>query len=185
MRGHLASDCWGKCQHCGRYGHKSQVCRTRPQQDQPEPIKKASDDKKKRKFKKKKGKKENAKRVAELVQALTLNSPVNSSEDETSSSDSETSSPNLAVMRVQEQQHQTPLSRREARANEFAGLISDQKVIDTLNCTHMASKIKKLKQQKACHTPRGKFLIKWILGILKQKCCFWILGHKLTSSVRK
>ena len=61
FRGHLASDCWGKCQHCGRYGHKSQVCRTRPQQDQPEPIKKASDDKKKGKFKKKKGKEENAK----------------------------------------------------------------------------------------------------------------------------
>merc|ERR1712030_18334 len=122
-----------------------------------EPIKKTSDDKKKRKFKKKKGKKENAKRVAELVQALTLNPPVISSEDETSSSDSETSYPSLAVMRVQEQQQQTPLSRREAWANEFAGLISDQKVIDTLNRTHMASKIKKLKQQKECHTPRGKF----------------------------
>ena len=58
--------------------------------------------------------------MAELVQAITLNSPVISSEDETSSSDSETSSPNLAVMRVQEKQHQIPLSRREARANEFA-----------------------------------------------------------------
>ena len=103
FRGHLASDCWGKCQHCGRYGHKSQVCRTRPKQDQTVPIKKASDNRKKQKFKKKKGKKENAKRVAELVQALTLNPPVISSEDETSSSDSETSSPNLAVMRVQEQ----------------------------------------------------------------------------------
>ena len=78
-----------------------------------------------------------------MVQALQLNPPVISSEDETSSSESESSSPRQAVMRVQEQQPQTPLSRREARANEFAGLISDKKVIDTLNRTHMASKIKK------------------------------------------
>merc|ERR1712105_440790 len=32
FRGHLAPDCWGKCSHCGRYGHKSQMCRTKPQQ---------------------------------------------------------------------------------------------------------------------------------------------------------
>merc|ERR1712030_26188 len=96
----------GKCQHCGRYGHKSQVCRTRPQQAQPEPVKKTLDDKKKRKFKKKKVKKENAKRVAELqeiVQTLTLNTPAISSEDETSSSDSESSS-SQAARRVQVQQ---------------------------------------------------------------------------------
>ena len=94
--------------------------------------------------------------MAELVQAMTLNSPVISSEDETSSSDSETSSPNLAVMRVQEKQHQTPLSRREARANEFAGLISDQKVIDTLNRTHMASKVKKAKTAKGMSYTEGE-----------------------------
>merc|ERR1712030_76292 len=94
FRGHLAPDCWGKCSHCGRYGHKSQMCRTKPQQ-QPEPVKKTSDDKKKRKFKKKKIKKENAKKVAELqefVQTLTLNSPAISREDDSSSSDSESSS---------------------------------------------------------------------------------------------
>merc|ERR1711936_443225 len=141
FKGHLASDCWGKCQHCGRYSHKSQVCRTRPQQ-QSEPVKKTSDDKKKRKFKKKKVKKENAKRVAELqdiVQSLTLNTPVISSGDETSSSDSESSSQSQAVMRVQVQQPQAPLTRREQRANLYAGLISDKKVIDSLNCTKMAS----------------------------------------------
>ena len=48
-KGHLASDCWGKCEHCGRYGHKSQVCRSKPQQ-QPEPVKKTSDDKNNHKF---------------------------------------------------------------------------------------------------------------------------------------
>merc|ERR1712082_72048 len=93
FRGHLASECWGKCEHCGRFGHKSQVCRSKPQQ--PELVKKTSDDKKK------KTKKENAKRVAELqefVETLTINSPIISSEDESSDSDS-SSSP--AVNRVQ------------------------------------------------------------------------------------
>ena len=45
-------------------------------------------------------------------------------------------------MRVQVQQPQAPLTRREERANVFAGLISDKKVIDSLNRTKMASKIK-------------------------------------------
>ena len=92
-------------------------------------------------MKKKNGKKENAKKVAELVEALNINSLDTSSEDESSSdsSDSEASSPSTAVKRVQE----TTQSRREARANEFAEMISDQKVIDTLNRTHIASKVKK------------------------------------------
>ena len=94
--------------------------------------------------------------MAELVQALTLNTPVISSEDETSSSDSDSSSPNQAVMRVQEQQPQIPLSRREERANVFAGLISDKKVIDTLNRTHMASKIKKAKTAKGMSYTKGE-----------------------------
>merc|ERR1711947_32728 len=109
------------------YGHKSKVCRTRPQQAQPEPVKKTSDDKKKCRFKKKKVKKKNTKRVAELqefVQTLTLNSPAISSEDDTSSSDSESSS-GQAVRRVQIQQPQAPLTKREQRANEYAGLIFD------------------------------------------------------------
>merc|ERR1711936_806958 len=161
FKGHLAPDCWGKCQHCGRYGHKSQVCRTRPQQAQPEPVKKTSDDKKKRKFKKKKVKKENAKWVVELqdiVQSLTLNTPVISSGDEISCSDSESSSQSQAVMRVQVQQPQAPLTRREQRANLYAGLISDKKVIDSLNCTKMASiiKIKKAKTTKGMSYTDGK-----------------------------
>ena len=136
------------------------MCRTKPQQ-QPEPVKKTSDDKKKRKFKKKKVKKENAKRVAELqdiVQSLTLNTPVISSGDETSSSDSESSSQSQAVMRVQVQQPQAPLTRREQRANVYAGLISDKKVIDSLNRTKMASiiKIKKAKTAKGMSYTDGK-----------------------------
>merc|ERR1711867_51422 len=59
-------------------------------------------------------------------------------------------------MRVQEQQQQTPLSRREVRANEFAGFISDQKVIDTLNRTHMASNVKKAKTAKGMSYTEGE-----------------------------
>ena len=115
FKGHTAAECWGKCQHCGKYGHKSQVCRTKAKQDQIETLKKAAEEIKKQKLKKKNGKKENAKRVAELVQAMKIDSPDTSSGDETSSdsSDSEASSPNMAVKTVQE----TTQSRREAQAN--------------------------------------------------------------------
>jgi len=140
---------------CGKYGHKSHLCRHKPPQEESEPAKKASDGGKiKQKFKKKKGKKEKAKRVAELIKSLTLHTPVNSSEEETSSSDSDNSPSSLAVMRMQE--HQTPLSRREARANEFASLISDQKEKDTLNRTHLTSKVKRAKIAKGMSHTEGK-----------------------------
>ena len=93
LKGHLAPECWGKCVHCDRFGHKSQVCRSKPQ---PEPVKKT--DGKKSKGKKKN--KEKAKRIAELtelVENLRQNSP-DISESESSESDSSISE---AVNRVQ------------------------------------------------------------------------------------
>ena len=71
FKGHLSQDCWGKCKFCGRYGHKSNLCRNKPQED-TEPAKKASEGTKKGKpkEKKKRGKKEEAKRVAELIETL-------------------------------------------------------------------------------------------------------------------
>merc|ERR1712208_139348 len=144
-RGHLAPDCWGKCEYCGRFGHKSQVCHSKPQQS--EPVKKTSKDKNKPKYKKKKTtKKENAKRVAELkefIETLSLNSPIISSEDESSDSDSSSS---LSVNRVQLQQPRAPQTRRERHANAYAE-VSDTEVINSLNRTKMASiiKIKKTK----------------------------------------
>merc|ERR1712055_78399 len=66
LKGHLALECWGKCVHCARFGHKSQVCRSRPQ---PEHVKKT--DGKKSKGKKKN--KEKAKRIALLTELI--NSP--------------------------------------------------------------------------------------------------------------
>ena len=101
FKGHLASECWGKCKFCSKYGHKSHLCRHKPPQENSEPAKKASDGGKvKTKGKKKKGKKEKAKKVAELIESLKLHSHVSSSDDETSSSDSNNSPQGLAVMRV-------------------------------------------------------------------------------------
>merc|ERR1711984_30475 len=64
FKGHLASECWGKCKFCGKYGHKSHLCRHKPQEDS-EPAKKASDGNKngKPKGKKNRGRKEKAKGV--------------------------------------------------------------------------------------------------------------------------
>ena len=61
-KGHTTAECWGKCQHCGKYGHKSQLCRTKAKLDQTEALKKAAEERKKQKVKKKNGKKENAKK---------------------------------------------------------------------------------------------------------------------------
>ena len=139
--GHSTAECWGKCKHCGRYGHRSELCRTKIKSDQAEALKKAAaaDARKKAKGKKKN---KNAKKVVEeLLETLNISSPDNSSEDETSSEDSsgEEGSPGPSVKKVQE----TPQSRREARAQEFAETISDEKVIETLNKTKMATKVKK------------------------------------------
>ena len=113
--------------------------------------KKASEGNKKGKAKgkKKKGKKEEAKRVAELIENLRLDSPANSSDEETSE-DSDASPSILNVRRIQEQ---NPSSRRAARAMEFADSISDQKVIQTLNRSHLAAKVKRAKTaQGQSHT---------------------------------
>ena len=55
FKGHTTAECWGKCQHCGRYGHRSQMCRTKIKLDQAEALKKAAaaDARKKTKGKKK------------------------------------------------------------------------------------------------------------------------------------
>merc|ERR1712090_26839 len=89
LKGHLAPECWGRCIHCARFGHKSQVCLSRPQPQ--EPVKKT--DGKKSKGGKKKNK-EKTKRIAELTELI--NSP------DISESDSESDSNiNEAVNRVQ------------------------------------------------------------------------------------
>ena len=104
FKGHTTAECWGKCQHCSKYGHKSHLCRTKAKFDQSEALKKAAaaDARKKQKVKKKNGKKENAKKVAEFMESLNINSPDTSSEDESSSESSgDEGSPSTSVKRVQ------------------------------------------------------------------------------------
>merc|ERR1712055_108302 len=50
LKGHLAPDCWGRCTHCSRFGHKSQVCRSRPQIPATEPVVKKNECTRKRKM---------------------------------------------------------------------------------------------------------------------------------------
>ena len=40
--GHSTAECWGKCKFCGRYGHRSELCRTKIRSDQAEALKKAA-----------------------------------------------------------------------------------------------------------------------------------------------
>ena len=112
FKGHLSKDCWGKCKHCGRYGHQSHLCRNKKSEEDTETAKKASEGNKKGKGKgkKKKGKKEEAKRVAELIETLRLDSPANSSDEETS----ENSDASPQISQVRRVQDQNPSSRRAA-----------------------------------------------------------------------
>merc|ERR1712002_558372 len=55
FRGHLAPECWGRCSHCKRFRHKSEVCRLKPQIPAAEPVvKKNEGTRRKPKNKKKK-----------------------------------------------------------------------------------------------------------------------------------
>ena len=44
-KGHTTKDCWGKCQHCQRYGHKSHLCRNKKTDEEIEIAKRAKEDK--------------------------------------------------------------------------------------------------------------------------------------------
>ena len=163
----MSKDCWGKCQHCGRFGHKSNLCRNKKIDEDTESAKRASEGKKggKRKGKKKKGEKEEAKRAVELIENLTLDSPANSSDEETSE-DSDAASQISQVRRIQDQ---NTSSRRVARAMEFVDSISDQKVIQTLDRSHLASKVKRAKTAQKL---RVEFLIQQVLGMLETRRSF-------------
>ena len=147
-RGHLKVDCWGKCSFCGRFGHKAEVCRDRLKSDQKDALKKANYKKdKERKTKKEKTKKKiKAKKIQEyedMLERLKSESPESSEvEFGTSgeeSSDPDEQSPSTRVKKVQASKE----SRRETRVYAYAENITDDEVIESINNTKIASKIKK------------------------------------------
>ena len=86
--------------------------------------------------------------MEDFLDVFNFNSPESSEAEVESSDESEVEdpSPGPSVKKVQE----TPESRREARAQEFAENISNEKVIETLNITKLASKskVKKVMSKK-------------------------------------
>merc|ERR1712215_439649 len=147
-KGHLAPDCWGRCTHCSRFGHKSQVCRSRPQITSREPVVKKNEGTR-RKSKNKKKKEKTIKELTELVDTLKLNSP-NISESESSESDSNTTQ---SVNRVQVKSPQANRnSRRDRRSTSYAEITSDNEVINALNRTKIASiNVKKTNSKGMSH----------------------------------
>merc|ERR1712082_250155 len=147
FKGHLAPECWGRCSHCKRFGHKSEVCCSRPQIQPTEPVVKKNEGTR-RKSKNKKKKAKTIKELTELVETLKLNSP-NISDSESSESDSNITQ---SVNRVQVKSPQADRNSRRDRRSTTYSVISDYEVINTLNRTKIASiKVKKTKSKGMSH----------------------------------
>merc|ERR1712030_132968 len=148
LKGHLAPECWGRCTHCSRFGHKSQLCRSRPQIPATEPVVKKNEGtrKKKNDGTRKKKRAKTIKELTDMVQALNGNSP-DISESESSESDSNTVQ---SVNRVQVKSPQASCnSRRDRRSTSHAEITSDNEVINALNRSKIASiNVKKTKNSK-------------------------------------
>merc|ERR1712208_272002 len=144
FKGHLAPECWGRCSHCKRFGHKSEVCRLKPPIPAAEPVVKKNEGTRRKSKNKKKAK--TIKELSELVETLKLNSP-NISESESSESDSHTTQ---SVYRVQVKSPQANRnSRRDRRSTSYAEISSDYEVMNALNRTKIASiNVKKTKNSK-------------------------------------
>merc|ERR1712082_224524 len=140
-QGHLISECWGRCSHCKRFRHKSEVCRTKPS----EPVVKKNEGARKKTKGKKKAK--TIKELSDLVETLIIHSQDIS--EESSERDSQTTQ---HVNRVQVKSPQANHnSRRGSRSTSYAEIteISDDEVINALNRTKIASiNIKKTKNSK-------------------------------------
>merc|ERR1711895_408901 len=67
-QGHVISECWGRCLHCKRFGHKSELCRNKPS----EPVVKKNEGARKKTRSKKKAK--TIKELADLVENFRINS---------------------------------------------------------------------------------------------------------------
>merc|ERR1711888_32826 len=142
------SECWGRCSHCKRFGHKSEVCRTKPS----EPVVKKNEGARRKTRNKKKAK--TIKDLADLVETFRINS------QDISESESESDSPDTQhVNRVQLKSPQADhSSRRGSRSTSYAEIteISDDEVINALNRSKIAAiNIKKTKNSKGMSRSDG------------------------------
>merc|ERR1711895_4266 len=142
-QGHLISECWGRCSHCKRFGHKSEVFRAKPQIQASEPVVKKNEGTRKKTKGKKKAK--TIKEISDLFESLRTHSQDISKES--FESDSQTTQ---SVNRVQVKSPQANRnSRRDSRSTSYAEIPSDDEVINALNRTKIASiNIKKTKHSK-------------------------------------
>merc|ERR1712030_116172 len=135
----------GQCSYCKRFGHKSEVCRTKPPIPAPEPVVKKNEGTRK------KTKAKTIKEISDLVESLRIHSQDIS--EESSESDSQTTQ---SVNRVQVKSPQANRnSRRGSRSTSYAEIpeISDDEVINALNRTKIAAiNIKKTKNSKGMFT---------------------------------
>merc|ERR1711895_119796 len=106
-KGHLKQDCWGKCAWCGRYGHKTDLCRDKVTDPQKQTTKKAQEKKKV---------KTHAKKIQQYQQRIEdLRNELPESSDEEVDTSEESSGPNdeptSRVRKVQSAKE----TRRESR----------------------------------------------------------------------
>merc|ERR1711888_252090 len=134
------SECWGRCSHCKRFGHKSEVCRTKPS----EPVVKKNEGARRKTRNKKKAK--TIKDLADLVETFRINSQ-DISESESESDSQDTQHVNRVQLKSPQADHN---SRRGSRSTSYAEIteISDYEVINPLNRSKIAAiKIKKKKKK--------------------------------------
>merc|ERR1712215_611434 len=140
-KGHLKADCWGKCAWCGRYGHKTDLCRDKVTETQKQTTKKAQDKKNKKKEKGKKKVKTQAKKIQQYQQRIEdlRNELPESSDDEVDTSEESSDPDDEPTSRVRKVQSAKE-SRRESRVLAYAENITDNEVIESIK----SAKIKKV-----------------------------------------
>merc|ERR1711895_362698 len=125
-KGHLKQDCWGKCAWCGRYGHKTDLCRDKVTDPQKQTTKKAQDKKNRKKEKGKKKVKTHAKKIQQYQQRIEdlRNELPESSDDEVYTSEESSGPDDEPTSRVRKVQSAKD-ARRESRVLAYAENITD------------------------------------------------------------
>merc|ERR1711867_157612 len=141
-KGHLKQDCWGKCAWCGKFGHKTDLCRNKVTDPQKPTTKKAQDKKNKKKEKGKKKVKTHAKKIQQYQQRIEdlRNELPESSDDEVDTWEESSGPDDEPTSRVRKVQSAKE-SRRESRVLAYAENITDDEVIESIK----SAKIKKVR----------------------------------------